>query len=100
MAWSAMQITPTGGAAMTIELKKEQRKDVIQSIEQSFREEQEDEICEMGAGLRLDYFLKEIAPLIYNEGVAHVQRYFIEKTEDLTGSLFVEEFGYWYDRKR
>lgn len=95
-----MQITPIGGAAMAIELKKEQRKDAIQSIEQYFREEREDEICEMGAGLLLDYFLKEIAPLIYNEGVAQAQRYFIEKTEDLTGSLFEEEFGYWYDRKR
>lgn len=54
----------------------------------------------MGAGLRLDYFLKEIAPLIYNEGVAPAQRYSFEKAEDLTGSLFEEEFGYWYDHKR
>jgi len=95
-----MQITPTGGAAMVIELKKEQPKDALQSREQYFREEREDEICEMGAGLLLDYFLKEIAPLIYNEGVAPAQRYSFEKAEDLTGSLFEEEFGYWYDHKR
>lgn len=88
------------GNHMGIELKKEQRKDAIQSLEQYFREERDEDLDELGAGLLLDYFLKEIAPLVYNKGVADAQRYFIEKTEDLTGSLFEEEFGYWYDRKR
>ena len=62
---------------MAIELRKEQRKDAIQSLEQHLREELETEVGEMQAGLLLDYFLKEIAPAVYNQGVVDAQRYFI-----------------------
>ena len=62
---------------MAIELRKEQRKDAIQSLEQHLREELETEVGEMQAGFLLDYFLKEIAPVVYNQGVVDAQRYFI-----------------------
>ena len=39
------------------------------------------------------------APLAYNKGVSDAQRYFIVKTDDLTGSLLEEPFGFWADRK-
>jgi uncharacterized protein (DUF2164 family) len=54
----------------------------------------------MQAGFLLDYFLKEIAPVVYNQGVVDAQRYFIEKTEDLTCTLFEEEFGYWFHQMK
>ena len=54
----------------------------------------------MQAGFLLDYFLKEIAPVVYNQGVVDAQRYFIEKTEGLTGTLFEEEFGYWFHQMK
>ena len=85
---------------MAIELRKEQRTDSIQSLEQHLREELETEVGEMQAGFLLDYFLKEIAPVVYNQGVVDAQRYFIEKTEDLTCTLFEEEFGYWFHQMK
>ena len=85
---------------MAIELRKEQRKDAIQFLEQHLREELETEVGEMQAGFLPDYFLKEIAPVVYNQGVVDAQRYFIEKTEDLTCTLFEEEFGYWFHQMK
>lgn len=85
---------------MAMQLKKEQRKDAIQSLQHYFAEELEQELGEMQAGFLLDYFLQEIAPVVYNKGVSDAQRYFIEKTEDLTGTLFEEEFAFWYERRK
>lgn len=84
---------------MAVTLTKAQRKDALQSIEQYFHEELElEEMGEMQAGFLLDYFFTELAPLAYNQGVRDAQRYFLERTEDLTGSLFEDEFVFWSKR--
>lgn len=86
---------------MAVTLTKAQRKDALRSIEQYLRDEMElEEMGEMQAGFLLDYILTELAPLAYNQGVRDAQRYFLERTEDLTGSLFEDEFGFWSGRTR
>ena len=85
------------GRVMGIELEKEQRKEALNSLQQYFEKEMEQELGEMQAGFLLEYFLKEIAPLAYNRGVADAQRYFIEKNEDLTGIVYEDEFSYWWE---
>jgi uncharacterized protein (DUF2164 family) len=85
---------------MAIELSKNEIEEIIPSIQQYIREEFEEEIGELKARLLLDYFIKEIAPYAYNQGVADAESYFRGKLEDLSGSC--HEFGltFWAEKGR
>lgn len=48
----------------------------------------------MQAGFLLDYFLTEIAPIAYNQGVGDARRYLEEKIENLSGTCFEHEMTY------
>ena len=85
---------------MAIELSKEDHREALASLEEFFRRELEIEIDDLRGRLILDYLLKELGPLAYNKGVADAQRYFLEKTEDLTGTCFEHPFTYWPTRKK
>ncbi len=85
---------------MAIELSRDERKEALASIEEYFRVELEVDVDELRAGFVLDYFLKEIGPLAYNQGVRDAQRYFQEKNEDLTGTCFEHAFTFWPTRKK
>jgi uncharacterized protein (DUF2164 family) len=85
---------------MPIELDKQVTKEVLSSLQKYFREELEEEISEMRAKFLLDYFLKEIAPLAYNQGVKDAEMYFRGKIEDLSGTCFEEGLTYWLKKKK
>jgi uncharacterized protein (DUF2164 family) len=61
---------------MPIELTKEETADVIPSLRRYLKEELELEISEMRAKFLLNYFLKEVAPFAYNQGVKDAESYF------------------------
>lgn len=84
---------------MAIELTKEEIKEILPSIQKYVREEFEEEIGELKARLLLNYFLKEVGPYAYNQGVGDAEKYFRERIEDLSGTC--HEFGltYWTDKK-
>jgi uncharacterized protein (DUF2164 family) len=85
---------------MSIQLDKQETKEVIFSLQKYFREELEQEINEMRAKFLLDYILKEIAPLAYNKGVKDAETYFRAKIEDLSGVCFEDGLGYWANKKK
>ncbi len=58
----------------------------------------EDEIGDLKAELLLDYFLKEIGPIVYNQAIADAAAFFRERTADLDASCYEVEFGYWNSR--
>ena len=80
---------------MSIVLSKQARQQAIESIKRYGAESMDEEIGDLPAGLLLDFFLKEIAPSVYNRAVADTQAYFQEKVIDLDGVCFEPEFGYW-----
>ena len=80
---------------MPLKLQGEPRKKAVQSIMHYFSKELEQEIGELQAGFVLDYFLSELAPIAYNQGVADARRYLEEKMEDLSGTCFEHELTYW-----
>lgn len=80
---------------MPIRLTPEQRKQAIQSIGRFLEDELEQDIGEMQAGFLLDYFLTEIAPIAYNQGVGDARRFVDEKLQDLSGTCFEHEFSFW-----
>jgi uncharacterized protein (DUF2164 family) len=76
-------------------MSKEQKEQIIQSVRRFFEEKLELEISDVQAGFLLEYFLKEIAPFAYNQGVEDAQNYLMRLGEDLPGSCFQEPFTYW-----
>ena len=85
---------------MAIELTKEEVADVIPSLRRYFREELELEISEMRAKFLLNYFLKEIAPFAYNQGVQDAESYFRGRVEDLSGTCFEPALTWWLKKKK
>ena len=49
---------------------------IVPSLRKYFKDELELELSEMRAKFVLDYFLKEIAPFAYNQGVKDAEQYF------------------------
>lgn len=80
---------------MTISLPDDARKQSIASIRRYFAEELEQEVGDLKAGLLLDFFLKEIAPTVYNAAIADAQTYVRDRLADLEGVCSAPEFAYW-----
>lgn len=82
-------------AAMAIKLTKETEKAMTTSIKAYFRENLDEELGDMKAGFVLDFFLKELAPSVYNQAVSDAQSTLQNAVSDLSGSCFEAEFTYW-----
>lgn len=85
---------------MAIELTKQEIADIVPSLQRYFREERDEELGELQAKLLLDYVLKEIAPLAYNQGVRDAEKYFRAKVEDLPAICFEDGLAYWAGKKK
>jgi uncharacterized protein (DUF2164 family) len=80
---------------MSLPISKEQKMEMIHSIRRFFTEKLELELSQIQAGFPLEYFLHEIAPLGYNQGVEDSQKHLIRLAEDLPGTYFQEPLTYW-----
>jgi len=85
---------------MTIEISEESRKDAIASLQQYFRENLPEEIGNVAAGALLNFFLEEIAPVVYNKAVTDVQQRLQARIMDLDSEIYVDPFQYWKNRDR
>ena len=85
---------------MAITLPRETALQLTQSIKQFVAEELEQEIGDLKAGTVLEFFLKEIAPSIYNRAIADAQAYFQGRVADLEGVCYEAEFSYWKPAER
>jgi uncharacterized protein (DUF2164 family) len=83
---------------VSVQFSKEQKAEILESLQRYFQEELDNRLSDIQAGFLLEYFLKEIAPFAYNQGVEDAQQYFIAKTEDLTGTHFEEALTFWKNR--
>lgn len=70
---------------MEIELKKEVREVLVESIKRYFWNERNEELSHLGAELLLDFIVNEIGPYIYNRGIEDSYTYMNERIEDLLG---------------
>ncbi|MDZ5713198.1 DUF2164 domain-containing protein [Jeotgalibacillus haloalkalitolerans] len=57
--------------------------DMTNQIQTYFLNEHDEEIGQLKATLILDFFLKEIAPAVYNQGIADAHQFLEKKLEDL-----------------
>jgi uncharacterized protein (DUF2164 family) len=79
----------------TIEIPKQARTDAIASIQHYFQENMSEPIGELSAGLLLNFFIEDIGPAIYNQGVVDAQTRMQLRVADLPGELYADEFQYW-----
>lgn len=70
---------------MEIELKREVREVLIESLKRYFWKERDEEITKLGAELFLDYIVDNIGPHIYNKAIEDSYAYMYERIEDLRG---------------
>lgn len=84
---------------MSIEITKQEAEECIHSLKKYSSTEMGQELGDLQAKLLLDYILKEIAPLAYNQGVKDAEKFLRVRLEDLPATVFEPGLTYW-QRKR
>ncbi len=79
---------------MPITLDPDRRQQALGSIQRFLREELDLDAGDLKAGTVLEYFLQELAPVVYNRAVQDAQRYVQERALDLEGACHEDEFGW------
>jgi uncharacterized protein (DUF2164 family) len=80
---------------MPIELPKDQRQQLISSIERYFETERDERIGNIAASALLNFFLEELGPLVYNRAVAEAQERLLARVQELDLEVHEDEFQYW-----
>lgn len=76
---------------MRIRLTPDRRTSLLRSIRQHFEDEFDDEISDFRAEALLDFFVRELGPPVYNQGVRDACGYLQEKLGDLEGEVYETE---------
>lgn len=74
-----------------LKLPKENKKELIERIQAYFYEERAEEIGELAAGFLLDFMIKEIGPVIYNQAINDARKLIEEKMLSIEEDLHVME---------
>ena len=82
---------------MAIELPADSKKLALASLRRFCNENLDLDMAEgdLQALALLDFFLKEVAPTVYNGAVADAQVYLRERVADLDGACYQPEFAFW-----
>ncbi len=83
---------------MNTPFSKDQKAEVVSSLRHYFTENLDSNLSEMQAGFLLEYFMNEIGPFAYNQGIEDARKYFLRLTEDLPGTYFQEPLTHWKTR--
>ncbi len=85
---------------MPITLTQPETDEAIHSLKKYCAAELEREIGDLQAKLLLDYIVKEIAPLAYNQGVKHAEEFLRGRLEDLPATVFEPGLTYWRQKRK
>ena len=70
-----------------IELDREERRVLVESVRAYCRDELGMEIGEFDSGFLLDFFTEKVGPVYYNRGIADAQRFLVQRAGDLADGL-------------
>ena len=76
---------------MRIRLSDERRKQLLVSLKNYFAAEFDDPLSDFRAEALLDFFVKELGPPIYNQGVRDAASYVQDKLSDIEGEIYERE---------
>jgi len=82
-----------------LKLPGETEKRLLSSIKRYFRENLDQDIGDLKAGLLLDFCLKEIGPVVYNKAIDDAQAWMQERVSDLDGTCYLPDLDFWETRK-
>ncbi|HEX9081780.1 MAG TPA: DUF2164 domain-containing protein [Holophagaceae bacterium] len=80
---------------MDIRLSPDTSQRLHASIRRFVAEEYGVSLGDLGAGVFLDFCLKEVAPAVYNQAIADAQAHLQDRVADLENVCFAEDGGYW-----
>jgi uncharacterized protein (DUF2164 family) len=75
-----------------ISLPDAARKQAIAALQEYFRDNLDDEIGDLKAGLLLDFILSELGPSVYNQALADARAFFEERSNDLGAIFYRDEY--------
>jgi uncharacterized protein (DUF2164 family) len=76
---------------MRISLSAERRSMLIQAIQRHFVEAFDEPVSDFRAEQLLDFFVAELGPPVYNQGVRDASTYIADKLVDIEGEVFERE---------
>jgi uncharacterized protein (DUF2164 family) len=76
---------------MRIALSPERRSILIEAIQRHFSEEFDEAVSPFRAEQILDFFVAELGPPVYNQGVRDASSYIADKLADIEGEVFERE---------
>lgn len=76
---------------MRIKLSEERRSMLIGAIQEFFRDQLDDDVGELKAGLVLDFFVKQLGPPVYNQAIRDAHGFMQDKLVDLEGEFYEPE---------
>ena len=76
---------------MRIQLSDERRASLVSAIQAYFSEHLDREIGELGAGLLLDFFVRELGAPVYNQAIRDAHDFLQDKLVDLSGEFYEPE---------
>ena len=68
-----------------IKITNEIRMEMISHIKDYFSNERDEELGDLASELILDFFINELGPYIYNQGIEDAYAYIQDKADDLFG---------------
>lgn len=76
---------------MRIELSDDRRSRLLRSVRQHFLDEFDEPISDFRADALIDFFVRELGPPVYNQGVRDAARFVQEKLTDIEGDVYERE---------
>ena len=79
------------GSPMRIRLADERRAALVRAVQNYFDEEFDEPLSDFRASGLLDFFVRELGPPVYNQGVRDAHAYMQDKLTDLEGEVYERE---------
>ena len=76
---------------MRIQLSEERRASLLRSIKEHFAEHFDEPLSDFRAEALLDFFVRELGPPVYNQGVRDAPSYIQSKLADIDGDVYERE---------
>ncbi|MCJ8010820.1 DUF2164 domain-containing protein [Paenibacillus sp. KQZ6P-2] len=76
---------------ISIKLPKEQKEEIVRSVQAYFEEERSESIGQLGAEQFLDFMITELGPYIYNQAIADSRALINEKMAQIDDEFYTLE---------
>ena len=78
---------------MRIRLSPERRASLLRAIKQHFSAEFDEPLSDFRAQGLLDFFVRELGPPVYNQGVRDASSFIQERLADIEGEVYEQDTG-------